>query len=236
MLETRILFDRASCTFTYLVYDPLSKEALIIDPVIDHHDRDLLVIKELNLNLKYVFDTHIHADHITGARALKEVTGATYIMGKQNRVEGVDEILGEGSRISLGTHYLTAIFTPGHTDGCTCLYGDKVVFTGDTLLYRGCGRTDFQNGHAETLYKSIQDKLYSLPDDTKVYPGHNYHGLSWSTIGEEKKFNPRITALQTLDGFKEIMANLHLDLPKMIDKALPANKRGGPSARKKVGP
>lgn len=236
MLEIRILFDRSSCTFTYLVYDPLSKDALIIDPVIDHHDRDLTVIKELHLNLKYIFDTHIHADHITGARALKEVTRARYIVGKQNKVEGLDEVLEEGSVVALGAHFLTALFTPGHTDGCTCLYGNKMVFTGDTLLYRGCGRTDLQNGNAETLYKSIQDKLYTLPDDTKVYPGHNYNGFSWTTIGEEKRLNPRITSSQTLEAFKKIMAKLDLAPPKMMDQALHSNKRGGPSVRKKVGP
>lgn len=223
------LLDFESNTYTYLLADETSKEAVLIDPVKEQVERDLKLIGELGLKLKYVLDTHVHADHITAAGDLREKTGCKTAVGQGAGVECADQIIQEGDVFTFGKYQLRAISTPGHTDTCMSYYlsasGDNppMVFTGDCLLIRGCGRTDFQQGSPEKMYHSIKEKLYSLPEETLVYPGHDYQGRTHSTIYEEKKFNPRINEKTTLEEFKETMANLKLAPPKKIQIALPAN-------------
>lgn len=217
------LFDLETSTYTYLLADPKTKEAVLIDSVLEQVERDMKLIEELSLNLKYVLDTHIHADHITGAGEIRKRTGAKTGVSHKANVECADLLLKEGVEIPFGKHSLKVLETPGHTDSCLSFYTNGMVFTGDALLIRGTGRTDFQQGSSEKLYESLTKKLLKLPPDTKVYPAHDYHGLSASTIDAEMKFNPRIGGGKTKEEFKKIMSELKLTQPKKIHEAVPAN-------------
>ncbi len=225
----RQLFDRDTWTYTYLLFDPETLEGVIIDPVKEKFDRDLQLLEELGIELKYVLDTHVHADHITSAGLFREMTGAKTSVGEPSGVPCADVLLQDGDLLEIGRHQIQAISTPGHTDACTSFKVNGMLFTGDTLFIRGCGRTDFQQGDATRLYNSISRKLYSLPDATIVLPGHDYQGRSSSTIGEEKRFNPRVHAKQTLEGFVKVMNSLNLKRPARIDEAVPANLSCGMS-------
>ena len=217
-------FEPESSTYTYFLIDRESNEAIIIDPVLETLNRDLEYIKETKLKVKYILDTHIHADHITSAGKLREELQSKTAIGKGANVECVDINLNNGDSLFLGDLEIKAISTPGHTDSCTSYYIEKlnIVFTGDTLLIRGNGRTDFQQGSSEKLFESIH-KLFNLPESTVVYPAHDYKGRNCTTIEEEKKYNPRIGNNKTKEEFINIMSNLNLAQPKKIQEALPAN-------------
>ncbi|MCX7979066.1 MAG: rhodanese-like domain-containing protein [Bdellovibrionaceae bacterium] len=221
------LFEPVSCTYTYLLADAETKEAVIIDPVLETAERDLKLIEELGLKLNYILETHIHADHITSADKLRRQTGAKTVVSKMANVDCADVLIEDNQEIRFGRHTIRALATPGHTNSCMSYYTNGMVFTGDALLIRGCGRTDFQQGNAETLYNSVHKKIFALPDETLVYPGHDYKGFSHSTILEEKQHNPRLGGGKTLQEFKKIMSELKLDYPKKIDQALPANMACG---------
>ena len=227
----RQLFDHASCTYTYLLADESTKEAILIDPVLENANRDLRLLAELNLKLNYIVETHVHADHITGAARLKEQTGAQTAVSRRAGVETADLVLQTGERLLFGAHSLEARETPGHTGGCmtlvTEIQGRTVAFTGDTLFIRGCGRTDFQEGSPQELYRSVHEHIFSLPDETLIYPGHDYNGHCCSTVGEEKRLNPRLKTDHDVSAFAAIMNGLNLSYPKKIDEALPANLQGG---------
>jgi sulfur dioxygenase len=225
----RQLFDRVSCTYTYLLADIVAKDALLIDPVLEQVDRDIALVNELGLKLKYVANTHCHADHVTGSGLIKtklNTNSDTKVSSIISALSGAmaDIKVKENDIISCGEAVkLKVLATPGHTSGCVSYvdYENGMVFTGDALFIRGCGRTDFQSGSSSQLYDSIHNKLFSLPSHFKVFPAHDYKGQLMSTISEEKLFNPRLT--KTKEEFIEIMANLNLDLPKMIDIAVPKN-------------
>ena len=221
------LFESESSTYTYIIGDDLTKEAAIIDPVIETLDRDLNFLEELGLRLVYILDTHIHADHITSADQIRKATGAKTVVSSEANVACVDILLEDGQELKLGQKVIKAIATPGHTNSCMSFYFEGRVFTGDTLLIRGSGRTDFQQGSTDKLYHSVHEKLFKLPDSTVVYPAHDYKGFTSSTIGLEKKFNPRLGQNKTLDDFKKIMSELKLPYPKKIDISLPANLKCG---------
>jgi len=221
----RQMFDRESCTYTYLIADPETQEAVLIDPVFELADRDAQLVKDLGLNLVYVINTHCHADHITGTGILKKMMGKGVSSAISSAAGAIaDKFLEPDQIVKIGGLELEVRPTPGHTSGCISyvFHAGRRVFTGDTLLIRGCGRTDFQEGDSEMLYKSVHEKLFQLPDDYLVFPAHDYKGLTCSSIGEEKKFNPRLT--KTIEEFKEIMSNLNLPYPKMMDRSVPANK------------
>ncbi|KAK6168516.1 hypothetical protein SNE40_021031 [Patella caerulea] len=217
------LLDYKSYTYTYLLGDCLSREAVLIDPVIEMADRDIQVIKDLGLNLKYAVNTHVHADHITGSGVLKKRLKDCKSMIASVSQAKADIKLNEGDLIKFGGHELEVRSTPGHTDGClSYVWHDKmVVFTGDAVLIRGCGRTDFQQGDAGRLYDSVHKKIFVLPKDYIIYPAHDYTGQTSSTVGEEIRYNSRLS--KTRDEFIKIMKELNLPYPKQIDKALPAN-------------
>ncbi|MCC7460097.1 MAG: MBL fold metallo-hydrolase [Proteobacteria bacterium] len=224
----RQLFDSETSTYTYILADSDEKEGVIIDPVIENLDRDLQTIQELGIKLKWILDTHVHADHITAAYAIKEKTGAKIGMGVGTNVSCADRLFKEGEEVTFGDYQLKVIATPGHTNGCTSYYlKDYCVFTGDTLLIRGCGRTDFQEGSSESLFDNVREKLFKLPDSTLVYPAHDYKGRMSSSIGEEKQFNPRLKLSNSKDQFVDMMSNLNLDEPKNMHKAVPANVNCG---------
>jgi sulfur dioxygenase len=222
-LMLRQLFDKESSTYTYLLVDKPSREAILIDPVIEHSERDAKLVQELDLKLKYVMNTHVHADHITGTGRLKKlVPGAISVLCKKS--EGTaDMMVGHGEKIKFGEQEIEVAETPGHTAGCVTYIhrGAGCAFTGDALLIRGCGRTDFQGGSASTLYSSVWNNILSLPDTFNLYPAHDYKGQTMTTVAEEKKFNPRLT--KTVDEFVSLMGGLNLPYPKKIDESLPAN-------------
>jgi len=221
----RQLFDHGTWTYTYLVADEHSRQAVLIDPVLDQAERDLRLLDELKLKLIYALDTHVHADHITANGYLRERTGCQTGVAGGAGVQCADIGLENGQTLPLGETPIEVIATPGHTDGClSFLIGDR-VFTGDSLFIRGCGRTDFQSGDAGLLYDSITQGLFTLPDETLVYPGHDYHGHTVSTIGEEKHFNPRLT--MDRETFIRYMAGLNLPDPRLIMEAVPANRSCG---------
>ncbi len=226
----RQLFDRNTWTYTYLVADESAKLACLIDPVLEHRDLYLQLLGELELKLVLALDTHIHADHVTALGALRDVTGCDTIIGSRGDIACATEGFDDGKTISLGNLTLEILYTPGHTDDSYSFYlqsdGQGYLFSGDTLLIRGCGRTDFQNGDPARLYDSLHNRLLALPDDTMVYPAHDYKGWTMSTIGEEKKNNPRLQ-LESKDRFVEFMNNLNLPDPKFMDVAVPANKTCG---------
>lgn len=222
----RQLFDSVSSTYTYLIASRRGGEALIIDPVLEKVDRYLQLVRELDLKLVKAVDTHLHADHITGLGALRDRTHCITVMGEQTHADVVSMRVSEGDRVQIEGVGLQALYTPGHTDDSySFLMGDR-VFTGDTLLIRGTGRTDFQNGNAHAQYDSIFNKLLKLPEDTLVYPAHDYKGDLVSTIGEEKRFNPRLN-VKSVDEYVDLMNNLKLPNPKMMDIAVPANMHVG---------
>jgi sulfur dioxygenase len=222
-MQIRQLFDRESSTYSYLLAD--GGEAALIDPVREQIERDLALVRELGLRLTHVIETHVHADHVTAAGLIRERTGATTAASAAG-APCVDLHLAHGSTIQIGSTTLTALATPGHTDDSLSLAIPGAVFTGDTLLVRGCGRADFQNGDAGQLYDSITGVLFALPDDTLVYPGHDYTGRTVSTIGEERRFNPRIAG-KTRDEFIAVMAALDLPPPKKLAESVPANRACG---------
>lgn len=217
------LFEKETSTYTYLLGDPKSKEAVLIDPVIETVERDLKLINELDLKLLYVLDTHIHADHVTSAGEIRKRLGIKTGVSQGAHVDCADLTLKEGSEIKFGSYTIKVFETPGHTDSCVSLYCSDRVFTGDALLIRGNGRTDFQQGSSDRLYDSVHKKLFTLPPETKVYPAHDYNGQTVSTIEMEMKHNPRIGIKKTKAEFIEVMKNLKLDEPKKIHEAVPAN-------------
>lgn len=227
----RQLFDRKSYTYTYLLADPETKAAVIIDPVVEMVDRDLALLDELDLSLAYVLETHVHADHVTGAAVLQRFTGAKNGLSKAACATCADLNLEHGDLISFGIYELRVVATPGHTAGCISyvLEGDtaNMIFTGDALFVRGCGRTDFQGGCARTLYRSVQGEILSLPPETIIYPGHDYRGHQRSTVAEERLHNPRLNHRILEDDFVEMMGQLNLADPKMMDVAVPANTACG---------
>lgn len=225
----RQLFDSVSCTYTYLLASRAGGEALIIDPVLEKTDRYLQLIDELDLKLIKAIDTHCHADHITGLGKLRDATRCITVMGAKTDVDVVSMRVNDGDTIEIENIALKVLHTPGHTDDSYCFVMDDRVFTGDTLLIRGSGRTDFQNGDPRDAYRSIFNKLLTLPADTLVYPGHDYKGDTVSTIGEEAAHNPRLQ-VASADDYAEIMNNLNLPNPKMMDVAVPANLRIGINA------
>lgn len=223
----RQLIDKDSSTLTYILADNESREALIIDPVKENVERDLVTLEELNLKLLYILETHIHADHITSAKELRKKTNAQIAVGSKTGHHAADLLLEDGQIIEFGRFQLKAIHTPGHTDGCTSFYIDGMLFTGDTLFIRGCGRTDFQSGNPEQLYHSVTQKLYPYNDETLIYPGHDYKGRLCSSIGEEKKYNPRLKLENDQATFIKIMNSLNLPNPLKLETAVPANLQGG---------
>jgi glyoxylase-like metal-dependent hydrolase (beta-lactamase superfamily II)/rhodanese-related sulfurtransferase len=222
----RQLFDQTSSTYSYLLASRKGGEALIVDPVLERVDRYLQLVKELDLKLVKAVDTHIHADHITGLGALRDRTHCITVMGEMAKVDVVSMRVTEGDRLTIEGLALDVLYTPGHTDDSySFLMGDR-VFTGDTLLIRGTGRTDFQNGSARAQYESLFGKLLKLPEETLVYPAHDYKGDTVSTIGEEKRHNPRLQ-VTSADEYVELMSRLKLPNPKLMDVAVPANMRVG---------
>ena len=223
----RQLFEPLSSTYTYLLGCEETGQAVLIDPVLVSMERDLAEISRLGLTLAYSVDTHIHADHITAAIELKNKLGSKIAAPAIDRLPCVDVGIEEGTPFKVGGIQLQPLHTPGHTAGHFSYLLDDKVFTGDALLIEGCGRTDFQEGDAEVLYRSVTEKLFSLPDDALVYPAHDYQDRRVSSIAQERKRNPRLGQERTLAQFKEIMANLNLPYPKFIDYAVPGNRRCG---------
>ena len=219
------LFDNKSSTYTYVISSGEGREALIIDPVIEHTEEYLKILEKLKLKLVKVIDTHIHADHITGLNELSKRTNCTKIMGEQSKSEVVDIKIKEDDKIEIDKIEIKAIYTPGHTDCSYSFLMKDRIFTGDTLLINGTGRTDFQNGSAKTQYDSLFNKILKLPEKTLVYPAHDYNGKEFSTIGDEKNNNPRLQ-VTNVEEYIEIMNNLNLANPKMMDIAVPANVKG----------
>ena len=219
------LFDNKSSTYTYVISSGEGREALIIDPVIEHTEEYLKILEKLKLKLVKVIDTHIHADHITGLNELSKRTNCTKIMGEQSKSEVVDIKIKEDDKIEIDKIGIKAIYTPGHTDCSYSFLMKDRIFTGDTLLINGTGRTDFQNGSAKTQYDSLFNKILKLPEKTLVYPAHDYNGKKFSTIGDEKNNNPRLQ-VANVEEYIEIMNNLNLANPKMMDIAVPANVKG----------
>lgn len=220
------MFESESSTYTYLLADEDTKEAILIDPVLEMTERDLKLVTELGLNLIYVLDTHIHADHITGAGKIREITSAKTCVSQNAGAKCADILLKDQQEIQFGQHTIKVLETPGHTDSClTYVIGDK-LFTGDTLLIRGNGRTDFQEGSAEKLYDSIH-KIFNLTGDYTIYPAHDYKGQTKSTVELEKKYNPRIGSGKTKAEFVKTMSELKLENPKRINEAVSANMACG---------
>ncbi|MCB9657290.1 MAG: MBL fold metallo-hydrolase [Polyangiales bacterium] len=221
----RQLFDPESSTYTYLVADPETRKAALIDPVIDQVERDAQLLQELGLELVHTLETHAHADHITGSGLLRQRLGSRSVVSESAGAACADVKVGHGDRVQVGGITLEVRATPGHTNGCVSYVtaDHQHVFTGDALLIRGCGRTDFQQGDAGTLYDSVQQQVFSLPDDTRIWPGHDYRGRTMSTVGEEKRWNPRLGGGRTKEQFVGIMSELNLALPSKIDVAVPAN-------------
>lgn len=219
----RQLFDATSCTYTYLIGDSQTKQACLVDTVKEQVNRDLNLIKELGLQLVFCLETHVHADHITGASLLRAASGCDIYAPCHSSIPCAQATLQDQQQLKLGDIEIKVFSTPGHTSCSTCfLVNGDYLLTGDTLFIRGCGRTDFQQGDAQTLYHHVTQTLFNLADTTLVYPGHDYKGMTVSTIGEEKHYNPRF-ANKSEDDFIALMNNLNLPKPKLIDVAVPAN-------------
>jgi len=227
----RQLFEPVSSTYTYLIACEQSGEAALIDPVLETVERDLGVIRDLGLRLACTLETHIHADHVTGAGRLRSLAGSKAGFPEASGAELVDFTITEGTPVGIGELQLRPLYTPGHTDDhhVYLLEGDEAarIFTGDALLIEGCGRTDFQNGDAATLYRSVHEKIFALGDETLVYPAHDYNQRQVSSVGQEKARNPRLGSGKSVDEFVAIMAALNLPRPKKIDIAVPANRGCG---------
>ena len=225
----RQLFDPQSSTYTYLLADPATREAVLIDPVFEQARRDAALVQELGVKLKFTLETHVHADHVTAAWLLKQKLGSRIVLSAASGAEGADLYLKPMERVSFGRRALEARPTVGHTNGCTTYVLDdqSMAFTGDALLIRGCGRTDFQQGDARALYRSVRSHIFSLPDNCLLYPGHDYRGLTVTSVGEEKLYNPRLAESVGEQDFVGYMTNLGLAHPKQIDVAVPANLKCG---------
>jgi glyoxylase-like metal-dependent hydrolase (beta-lactamase superfamily II) len=232
----RQLIDKETSTYSYLIADEITKSAIIVDPVLEQVKRDLQMLQELGLTLRYSLETHIHADHITGVQKLQESTRCLKILPEHTNSNCADQIIKDGEILQLGDVEIKAIATPGHTNSHVAyLINQILVLTGDALLIRGCGRTDFQSGDAGTLYDSVTQKLFTLDDKTLVYPGHDYRGFTVSTISEEKQFNLRFQGRDTIEdgcqrhrgSFIELMNNLNLPYPQKMSLAVPANEACG---------
>ena len=235
----RQLFDKETSTYTYILGDADHAVALIIDPVFGQVDRDMKILAELGLTLTHSLDTHVHADHITGSGVLRERLGVKTVVSKGAKVTCADVDARHGQRVVFGAHSLEIRHTPGHTSSCmsfVVIDGDRtLVFTGDALLVRGCGRTDFQQGSPEHLYVSVHEQIYSLPDAALIYPGHDYNGHTVSTVGEEKAHNPRLKLDVDAASFAAIMNGLNLAYPKKIKESLPANLACGQVKAETIG-
>lgn len=229
----RQLFDPKSSTYTYLVGDDGTKQAALVDPVYEQFQRDSALVTELGLRLTATLETHVHADHVTSAWLFRERWRTKAVVGRRAGTTGHDVLVGDGDRVVFGGRFLDVRETPGHTRGCvTYVLDDRsVAFTGDALLVRGTGRTDFQEGDAHALYRSVRDRIFTLPDDTLLYPGHDYAGRTVTTVGEERRYNPRLGGDRSEGDFVELMAHLALPHPKQIDVALPANLEMGRPTR-----
>jgi glyoxylase-like metal-dependent hydrolase (beta-lactamase superfamily II)/rhodanese-related sulfurtransferase len=229
MVIFRQLFDPESSTYTYLLADGEAKEALLIDSVYEQVRRDVALLEELDLRLLYSLETHVHADHVTGAWMLKHRVGSQIALSAASGADGADRYLEHGEKIDFGDHYLEARATPGHTSGCMTFVLDDLskAFTGDCLLIRGCGRTDFQEGDPRVMFRSIHEQIFGLPDDCLLYPGHDYRGLTATSVEEEKQFNPRLGGELNVNDFAGYMDNLGLAHPKKLEIAVPANLKCG---------
>lgn len=229
----RQLLDPETSTWTYIVGDASTRDAALIDGVREQVDRDLELIVQLGLKLRFVIETHIHADHVTSAWIVKERTGARIVSTRASAAKGADVVVDDRGTVRIGSLLLEARSTPGHTDSCTTwvLASEGLAFTGDALLVRGCGRTDFQQGDARRLYRSVHERIFTLPDDTRLYPGHDYKGRTVTTVREEKVFNPRLGGGRSEEDFVAIMNGLKLDPPKRIEVAVPANLTFGRNER-----
>ena len=225
----RQLFDPVSSTYTYLLADAAARAAILIDPVFEQAQRDSALIRELGLTLRTTVDTHVHADHVTAAWRLKQIHGSEIVAGAHSGAERADRYAGHGATIACGRHALTVRATPGHTAGCITLVMDDLgmAFTGDCLLVRGCGRTDFQGGDARAIYRSIHQQIFTLPDACLLYPGHDYRGNTVTSVAEERAFNPRLGGALSESDFVGYMDNLGLPHPRQIDIAVPANRQCG---------
>jgi sulfur dioxygenase len=216
------VFDIKTSTYTYLIASAKGREAVIIDPVIENVNKYIQLLKELDLKLVKVIDTHIHADHVTGASKLKKATNCATLMGEHTPADSVEIKVKDNEMINIDDLNIRSIYTPGHTSESYSFLLDNYLFSGDALLINGTGRTDFQNGNSKDSYHSIFDKLLTLPEDTLLYPGHDYNGKTVSTIGKEKKFNPRLQ-VKNVDEYIEIMSNLNLSKPNMMDSNVSRN-------------
>lgn len=221
----RQLFDSKSSTYSYLLADRETREAVFIDTVFEQHLRDAALVAELELSLLWTLETHVHADHVTGAWLMRERFGSQIALSDKSGATGADRLLAHGARIPVGRHVLEVRATPGHTDGCVTYVLDdhSMAFTGDALLIRGAGRTDFQQGDAAQLYRSVHEQILALPERTTLYPGHDYSGRMSTTVGEEKRLNPRLGGERSVGDFVGYMNNLGLSHPKQIDIAVPGN-------------
>lgn len=226
-MKIRQLFDQETWTYTYLLWDEATKEAAIIDSVKEKLERDVKYIQDLGLTLKYALETHIHADHVTAAGLLRDRLGAKTAVHANGGAKCADIQVQQDDKFKLGEQEITALHTPGHTSGDVTYAIEGSLFTGDALLIRACGRTDFQQGDSETLYHSITNILFQYPDETVVYPGHDYDGFTQSSIGEEKALNPRLANAKPKEEFTAIMDNMELPKPKRIDVAVPGNMACG---------
>jgi sulfur dioxygenase len=229
MLIFRQMFDPQSSTYSYLLGDAVSREAVLIDPVFEHVRRDAALLRELNLVLCASLETHVHADHVTGAWLLKRQFGSAIMLAAATGAEGADRYLGDGDRVTFGDRHLDVRATPGHTHGCLTYVLDdaSMAFTGDCLLIRGSGRTDFQQGNAHAMFQSVRDRILTLSSDCLLYPAHDYRGLTVTSVAEERRFNPRLGGAIGEADFVGYMDNLGLPHPKLIDIAVPANLRCG---------
>jgi sulfur dioxygenase len=229
MLIFRQLIDPQSSTYTYLLADAESHDAVLIDPVFEQMRRDAALIHELGLRLRYTLDTHVHADHVTAAWVLKQSLHSQIALGARAAVDGADRPLSQGAKVTFGKRYLSVRETPGHTAGCVTyvLDDERMAFTGDCLLVRGCGRTDFQGGDARVMYRAVHQQIFTLPEECLLYPAHDYRGITVTTVGEERRLNPRLGGNLSESDFAGYMENLGLAHPKQIDIAVPANLRCG---------
>ena len=216
------IFDTKSSTYTYVIASAKGREAVIIDPVLENVDEYIQLLKELDLKLVKVIDTHIHADHVTGASKLKQATNCTTLMGEHTPADAVEIKVKDNELIKIDSLKIKSLYTPGHTSDSYSFLLDNYLFSGDTLLINGTGRTDFQNGSSKDAYNSLFNNLLKLPEETLVYPGHDYNGKFSSTIGNEKKFNPRLQ-VKSVDEYIEIMSNLNLSKPDMMDSNVSKN-------------
>lgn len=225
----RQLLDARSSTWTYLLADERSREAVLIDPVWEQLGRDAALLRELGLTLRFTLETHVHADHVTSAWLFKERFGSRIVVSAASGAEGIDVPVRDGDTVRFGTESLEVRATPGHTSGCVAYVTPdrRMAFTGDTLMIRSAGRTDFQQGDARAMYRSVREKLFTLPDTCAVYPAHDYQGRTSTTVGEEKAHNPRLAAERSEEDFVGTMANLGLPHPKQMDIAVPANLKCG---------